>query len=131
MAIAQAQERAVPYATFVESALNDIDPGAYADFDFVLALGLLPYLVDDEVVSLTRILSGKPFLFDYHPAGPSLNNALHWLYRKAAGHAFYRMHRPPEIDRLLRENAIDEFDLVRDDGLSFAIHLWASGSGRD
>ena len=123
VAIAHAREQAKPIATFVESALDDIDPDDYADFDFVLALGLLPYLTDEEVDCLIRIVRGKSFLVDYHLAGPSLHNCMHWCYRQAAGHTFYRMHREEDIARLLRAHAVEDFDLVHHAGLAFVRHL--------
>jgi len=122
-AIARAQQRAAPMATFVESAILDLEPDDYREFDFVLGLGLLPYLTDEEVDRFTRIVRGKSFFFDFHIAGPSVRNALHWFYRRAAGHAFYRMHRDADVALLLQAQAIDAFELVHRSGLGLVRHI--------
>jgi SAM-dependent methyltransferase len=108
---------------FVCSSLQDLDPTLFADFDFVLALGLWPYLTDPEVSILAGLIRGKRFLLDYHLAGGTLWNLMHAYYRSVAKHPFYRMHSDRGISQLLRANGVDAFSIVHHRGIAFVQHL--------
>jgi SAM-dependent methyltransferase len=128
VAVQQARARAAAAAgrlvpEFVASPLSELDPDAYADFALVTAMGLLPYLTDGEVDVLARLLRGKRFLFDYHRAGASVWNALHFCYRRVAGHPSYRMHSDAGIAGLLRERGVEGVTLRRHGHLSFVQRL--------
>jgi SAM-dependent methyltransferase len=108
---------------FVSSATRDLDPKAYAGFDFVLMLGLMPYLTDDEFETAANLIRGKNFLFDYHHAGASPWNLMHWGYRQIARHPFYRMHSDEAMLGLLRQHGVNDVELVHHRGIAFVQQL--------
>lgn len=128
VAIEQARTREVESglrgrSEFIASSARNLEPSRYGDFDFVLMLGLLPYLTDDEFETAAGLIRGKSFLLDYHSAEPSVRNLMHWFYRRLAKHPFYRMHSDERVSNLLRENGVGTFELVHHRGLSFVQHL--------
>src|SRR5271169_1504595 len=52
---------------FRTAAVEDLDPTTLGGFDFIVGLGLLPYLTDEGLSRLSAICQGKKYLFDYHP----------------------------------------------------------------
>jgi len=128
-AVAIEQARSRPERTdlrcrpeFLVAATRDLRPSDYLDFDFVLMLGLTPYITGEEFAIAARIMQGKSFLFDYHPAGPSIWNLLHWGYRLVARHPFYCRFTDTEMKQLLRAEGIERFQIVRRHHLAFAQH---------
>jgi SAM-dependent methyltransferase len=114
---------------FLVSSLENLDPTVHRGFDLVLGLGLTPYLNDGEIGQLAVLVGSSPFLFDFHASGPSLQNAMHWVYRRLVGFPFYRLFRPDEISRLFRNHGLEDFDLKTHQGLSFLQRLPDRGPG--
>ncbi len=114
---------------FLVSSIDELDPAPYRDFDLVLGLGLTPYLNDDELEKLVALVEDRPFLFDYHASGASLQNLLHWVYRRLVSFPFYRLFDADEIGSIIREAGIADFEVVRHKRLSFVQRL-AAGAGR-
>jgi SAM-dependent methyltransferase len=114
---------------FISAATRDVDPASYADFDFVLMLGLMPYITDDEFATTACLIREKGFLFDYHLADASVWNLMHWCYRQVAKHPFYRMHSDAAMSELLRQNGVQQFDLVHRRRVAFVEHLPTPGPG--
>ena len=83
------------------SAVEDLDPTAFQSFDFIVALGLIPYLTDEGMKRLSTICKGKKYVMDYHPREASVFNAIHAVYRRTMGYPFYRMFSDSETkDRM-------------------------------
>jgi 2-polyprenyl-3-methyl-5-hydroxy-6-metoxy-1,4-benzoquinol methylase len=93
------------------SAVEDLDPAALESFDFVVALGLLPYLTDDGIRRLSAICKGKRYVMDYHPREATLFNAIHVVYRAAKGYPFYRMYSDSETKDLMARFGFAPFKL--------------------
>lgn len=83
--------------SFIASSIADLDFEARRPFDFVLGLGLTPYLREDEFTRLFQAIRGARFLFDVHPRQTTFANVGHALYRSIKGHPFYRLFGPDEI----------------------------------
>jgi SAM-dependent methyltransferase len=135
VAVEQARERARGAAAgvspeFVASSLRELDPSRYDDADFVVALGLLPYITDDEVGVLARLLRGRRFLFDFHQAGRTPWNLMHAFYRRVAGHPFYRMHTDDGLSRRLRAEGLERFEIVHRGHITFVQDLPRGEPGR-
>ena len=108
--------------TFTASSVSDLSFPAVPDFDFVVGLGLTPYLRDEEFDYLLRGMSGRGFFFDFHPSGLRFVNVAHAAYRAVKRHPFYLLYSDREIgDRVARfgyRNAI----LGRSHGVYFVCH---------
>ena len=87
--------------TFVASSIADLNFDAYRPFDFVLGMGLTPYLREDEFTRLFQSIQGTSFLFDVHPKGITFQNFSHAVYRSIKGHPFYNLFGKEEILRKL------------------------------
>jgi len=83
--------------TFLASSVGDLDIAAQRPFDFVLGMGLTPYLREDELTRLFQSIQGASFLFDVHPKGVSFQNFSHAVYRSIKGHPFYNRFNKEEI----------------------------------
>jgi SAM-dependent methyltransferase len=94
------------------SAVEDLDPAALNSFDFIVGLGLLPYLTDDGIRRLSAICHGKPYVMDYHPREASLFNAVHVVYRAAKGYPFYRMYSDRETKDLMAKFGFAPYKLI-------------------
>jgi SAM-dependent methyltransferase len=108
---------------FLVSSIDAFDPAPYRDFDMVLALGLTPYLENDELEKLVSLVADRPFLLDYHASGVSLQNLLHWVYRRLVGFPFYRLFAADEIAAIVRGAGVADFEIVRHQRLSFVQRL--------
>jgi ubiquinone/menaquinone biosynthesis C-methylase UbiE len=94
------------------AAVEDLDPTAYGSFDFVVGLGLLPYLTDDGLTRLSNICKGKPWVMDYHPREATVFNAIHTVYRAVKGYPFYRMFSDSENKELLAKFGFAPYKLI-------------------
>jgi cyclopropane fatty-acyl-phospholipid synthase-like methyltransferase len=83
--------------TFLASSIADLDFNAQKPYDFVLGMGLTPYLNEMEFARLFEAMRGATFLFDVHPKGVSLQNFSHAVYRMIKGHPFYNRFSRDEI----------------------------------
>lgn len=101
-AVAFANERAKSLGmtdklTFIASSIADLDFNAQKPYDFVLGMGLTPYLNEMEFARLFEAMRGTSFLFDVHPKGISFQNFSHAVYRKIKGHPFYNTFSKDEM----------------------------------
>ena len=101
-AVAFANERAKSLGmtdklNFVASSIADLDFNAQKPYDFVLGMGLTPYLNEMEFARLFEAMRGVSFIFDVHPKGISLQNFSHAVYRKIKGHPFYHLFSKEEM----------------------------------
>jgi len=87
--------------TFLSSDLENLDFKALGNFDYVLGLGLTPYLTDKEFERLFKALGDSPFFFDYHSKGLNYVNMAHAFYRMVKGHPFYRLFTKRELEEML------------------------------
>jgi SAM-dependent methyltransferase len=94
------------------SAVEDIDPATLDSFDFIVALGLLPYLTDDGIRRLSAICRGKRYVMDYHPREATFFNAIHVVYRAAKGYPFYRMYSDSETKDLMARFGFAPYKLI-------------------
>jgi len=94
------------------AAVEDLDPNAYGSFDFIVGLGLLPYLTDDGLTRLSTICRGKPYVMDYHPRDASVFNAIHAVYRSVKGYPFYRMFSDSENKDLMAKFGFGPYKLI-------------------
>jgi len=107
-AVAFANERARALGmsgqlNFVASSISDLNFDACRPYDFVLGMGLTPYLTGMEFERLFDAMRGVSFLFDVHPKGISFQNFSHAVYRMLKGHPFYNtFSRDDILGRLAR-----------------------------
>jgi SAM-dependent methyltransferase len=94
------------------AAVEDIDPTALGSFDFIVGLGLLPYLTDEGLETLSAVCRGRKYVIDYHPREPSLFNAVHAAYRAAKGYPFYRMFSDAEVQELMARFGFGPYNLI-------------------
>lgn len=94
------------------AAVEDLDPTAYGSFDFVVGLGLLPYLTDDGLTRLSKICKGRPWVMDYHPREATVFNAIHTVYRAVKGYPFYRMFSDSDNKELLAKFGFAPYKLI-------------------
>jgi ubiquinone/menaquinone biosynthesis C-methylase UbiE len=87
--------------TFLASDLDQLDFATLGDFDYVIGLGLTPYLTDREFERFCRALGDSAFLFDFHRKGVTFTNAAHAFFRLVKGHPFYRRYTQKELAHLL------------------------------
>lgn len=83
--------------TFISSSIANLDFKALGPFDYVVGLGLTPYLTDEEFAHLFTSIKEIPFFFDVHPKGFSFQNLIHAFYRSIKGHPFYIQYSKKEI----------------------------------
>lgn len=89
--------------SFIYSSISDLNFEAQKPFDYVVGLGLTPYLTDQEFTKLFSAIKGTRFFFDVHPKGISLQNSAHAFYRMVKGHPFYYRYTKQEImDKLAK-----------------------------
>ena len=101
-AVAFANERAKSLGmtdklNFIASSIADLDFNAQKPYDFVLGMGLTPYLNEIEFARLFEAMRGASFLFDVHPKGISFQNFSHAVYRRIKGHPFYHLFSRDEM----------------------------------
>jgi SAM-dependent methyltransferase len=94
------------------SAVEDLDPATLGSFDFVVALGLLPYLTDDGIRQLSAICQGKRYVMDYHAREVTFFNAIHFVYRAAKGYPFYRTYSDSEAKELMARFGFAPYNLI-------------------
>ena len=94
------------------AAVEDVDPTTLGSFDFIVALGLLPYLTDDGMKRLSAICKGKRYVIDYHPREATLFNAVHAAYRVAKGYPFYRMYSDADTKKLMASSGFGPYTLI-------------------
>src|SRR5271165_4900038 len=94
------------------SAVEDLDPKTLANFDFVVGLGLLPYLTDNELTLLSAICKGRPWVMDYHPREATIFNGIHGVYRAVKGYPFYRMFSDSENKELMAKFGFSPYKLI-------------------
>jgi SAM-dependent methyltransferase len=87
--------------SFLASDLENLDFAALGQFDYVVGLGLTPYLTDREFARLFHAVGGASFLFDVHRKGFNFINVAHAFFRVVKGHPFYRLFHKREIDAML------------------------------
>ena len=89
--------------TYLASSVAALDFAKLPPFDFVVGLGLTPYLLDDEFDNLLRTMSGRGFFLDFHPKGFTFLNVAHRIYTAIKGHPFYYKYSEAELrTRLVR-----------------------------
>ena len=123
---ARARTYAVTLATppdFRASSIAELDTSAGEGFDLVLGLGITPYLSDEEFERLAQLIGPAAFVLDYHAAGLTPKNALHWVYRKLVRFPFYRLFSDDEIAGLLGRLGVEDFEIAKEPGLSFVQRL--------
>ena len=101
-AIRVARKRAVSVnlshkLSFIQSSVADLDFDKLKPFDFVVGLGLTPYLHEEEFDHLFRSVSNTSFFFDVHRKGFTFLNLAHALYRRIKQHPFYVQYSEKEI----------------------------------
>ena len=106
-------------ATVQVSSVEDLEPAAFADFDVIVGMGLLPYLTDSGFEKLSAICKGKHFLLDDHPKEPTFFNGLHFLYRKAKRYPFYRIFSETELRETMSRFGFAKFEIIRNGPLRF------------
>jgi hypothetical protein len=89
--------------TFLASDLDKLDFAGLGDFDYVIGLGLTPYLTDGEFERFCRALGDAAFLFDFHRKGFTFTNGAHAFFRLVKGHPFYRRYTQKELAQLLEK----------------------------
>ena len=94
------------------AAVEDLDPTSLPFFDFIVVLGLLPYLTDEGLERLSAIGRGKKYVVDYHPREASFFNAVHAAYRTAKGYPFYRMFSDAEAKELMSRLGFGPYNLI-------------------
>ena len=94
------------------AAVEELDPAALSSFDFIVGLGLLPYLTDEGLEKFSAICRGKKYVIDYHPREATLFNAIHAVYRKAKGYPFYRMYSDAETKELMARHGFAPYNLI-------------------
>jgi len=117
-AIKQARENILPAAgsriqtELRVAAVEDLDPKTLGDFDFIVGLGLLPYLTDEGLTLLSAICKVKPWVMDYHPREATVFNAIHSVYRAVKGYPFYRMFSDSENKELMAKFGFAPYKLI-------------------
>lgn len=94
------------------AAVEDLDPASLRSFDFIVGLGLIPYLTDDGLRKLSEICRGKPYVMDYHPREASFFNGVHAVYRIAKGYPFYRMFSDSQTKQLMARFGFAPYTLI-------------------
>lgn len=94
------------------AAVEDLDPTTLVSFDFVVGLGLLPYLTDRGLELLSAICRGKKWVMDYHPREATLFNAVHAVYRVAKAYPFYRMYSDADTKHLMARYGFAPYKLI-------------------
>jgi SAM-dependent methyltransferase len=117
-AIKQARENILPAAgsriqtELRVAAVEDLDPKTLGNFDFIVGLGLLPYLTDEGLTLVSAICKGKPWVMDYHPREATVFNAIHSAYRAVKGYPFYRMFSDSENKELMAKFGFAPYKLI-------------------
>jgi methylase of polypeptide subunit release factors len=104
---------------FIASDLENLDFAALGQFDYVIGLGLTPYLTDKEVERVFKTLGEAPFLFDFHRKGLNYINVAHAVFRAIKGHPFYRLFSSAEISELLTRSGVKGFRVGSEGGVDF------------
>jgi 2-polyprenyl-3-methyl-5-hydroxy-6-metoxy-1,4-benzoquinol methylase len=94
------------------SAVEDLDPSHFGSFDFMVGLGLLPYLTDEGLRRLSAICKGKKWVMDYHPREASFFNFVHAGYRAVKRYPFYRMFSDADTKELLARFGFAPYKLI-------------------
>ena len=94
------------------SAVEDLDPETLGSFDFIVALGLLPYLTDHGIRRLSAVCHGKKYVMDYHAREATFFNGIHFVYRMAKGYPFYRMYSDSEAKELMASFGFAPYNLI-------------------
>ncbi len=108
--------------TFIRSGVADLSFESLPPFDFVLGLGLIPYLTEMEFRHLFKSIKETPFWFDVHPKGCSYVNAAHVLYRMIKGHPFYNRYSREELLGKLADLGIQNVEWRQSQGVSYIQH---------
>lgn len=104
---------------FKASSVLELSTEFLASFDFVIALGLTPYLTNEEFDHLFKSVKDTDFLFDVHPKKIDLENLAHWFYRKVKGHPFYTLFSQKELFDKLATIGIDNAVWKKDEGVYY------------
>jgi methylase of polypeptide subunit release factors len=104
---------------FIASDLENLDFTALGRFDYVVGLGLTPYLTDKEFERVFKAVGDAPFLFDYHRKGFNYINVAHAVFRAIKGHPFYRLFSSAEIGDLLSRFGVKGFRVGAEGGVDF------------
>lgn len=111
--------------TFVCSSISELDIEALKPLDFVVGLGLTPYLTESEFHRLFSAIKDTSFFFDVHPKRLSVQNMAHTVYRAIKGHPFYHRYTPTEFLGKLARLGISDVEWKRSQGVWYVQRLGA------
>ncbi|MEZ5889991.1 MAG: class I SAM-dependent methyltransferase [Xanthobacteraceae bacterium] len=111
--------------TYLASSVAVLDFATLPPFDFVVGLGLTPYLLDNEFDDLLRAMNGRGFFLDFHPKGFTFDNVAHGIYRAIAGHPFYHRYSIAEFRMLLSRFGYSDVIFGTSENVWFACHAGA------
>jgi len=109
--------------SFLASSVADLDFAALPSFDFVLGMGLTPYLSEAELAHLFKSIKNTLFLFDVHPKGLTFQNFSHAVYRWIKGHPFYNLYSKVEILGMLADLGISNVSWKQSRGLTYITNV--------
>ena len=102
-----------------------LDFATLPPFDFVVGLGLTPYLLDDEFDKLLRAMNGRGFFLDFHPKGLTFHNMAHGIYMAINGHPFYYKYSIAEFRTRLSRFGYGDAIFGTSENVWFACHAGA------
>lgn len=120
--VAQTQAKAqglTDRVSFVANDLENLDFAKLGKFDFVVGLGLTPYLTDKEFSRIFQAVGNSSFLFDVHLKGINHINIAHAFFRMVKGHPFYRLFHKQEMDQLLSSLGVTGYQWGSEGGVDY------------
>ncbi len=109
--------------SFLASSIADLDFDALRPFDFVLGMGLTPYLREAELMRLFKSIGNALFLFDVHPKGFTFQNLNHAVYRRIKGHPFYKLYGKEELLGKLADLGISNVSWNHSQGVHYITNV--------
>lgn len=106
---------------FYCKSINQINFTKYKNIDMVIGLGLTPYLTKKELNKIINFSKNKKYFIDFHLKTLSLQNLLHWIYRKIKNDPFpfYRRYSKNEIFENLENLDMRNFKLKTSKGVTY------------
>lgn len=105
--------------SFLANDLEKLDFASLGKFDYVVGLGLTPYLTDKEFERLFQAVGESSFLFDYHSKGFNYINIAHAFFRLVKGHPFYRLFHKEEIEKILTDLGVKGLQWGSENGVDY------------